>query len=171
MSFPPVLPAGGSRYSARPRSAGGADCRIGDVCCPTGRVHAQGRGLSFPSLGTTPAGVLLLSLSLEDYAKSVLSAHERLDPFRLHEDLLYFLGLFLSDVGKVLSVRQRASRSPSGLRSFRPRPLLPPALDVPSGTFRSHETTGDHVLPRIIKTCSWPADGANIRSLVDSLST
>ncbi|MGA2641850.1 MAG: hypothetical protein ABSG21_13225, partial [Spirochaetia bacterium] len=41
------------------------------------------------ALGTSSKTMLLLSLSLEDYAGSVLAAHEHLDPFRLHEDLLY----------------------------------------------------------------------------------
>ena len=129
-------------------------------------------GQFLSSLGISRKTVLLLSLSLEDYAKSVLSAHEHLDPFRLHEDLLYFLGLFLSDVGKVLSVRQ--ARFTIALPEFDPS-----GLDLFShqlsmflrGLFGRHETRGDHVLPRITKTCSWPADGADIRSLVDSLST
>jgi hypothetical protein len=129
-------------------------------------------GQFLSSLGTSSTAVFLLSLSLEDYAKSVLSAHEHLDPFRLHEDLLYFLGSFLSDVGRIISVRQ--ARFTIALPEFDPL-----GLDLFShqlsmflqGLFSSYGTREDRVLPRIVKTCSWPADGADLRSLVDSLAT
>jgi hypothetical protein len=123
------------------------------------------------SIGKAGTTVLLLSLSLEDYAKSVLSSHEHLDPFRLHEDLLYFLGSFLADVGKALSVRQ--GRYVVALPDFNPS-----GIDIFShqlsmflhGLFGGNGTSGHHVVPRILKTSSWPADGADLRSLVESLS-
>jgi hypothetical protein len=128
-------------------------------------------GQLISSLASSSATVLLLSLSLEDYAKSVLSAHEHLDPFRLHEDLLYFLGSFLSDVGTIVSVRQ--ARFTVALPGFDPV-----GLDLFShqlsmflhGLFGGNGTQGDRVLPRILKSSSWPADGADLRSLVESLS-
>jgi hypothetical protein len=124
------------------------------------------------SLGTGKATVLLLSLSLEDFARSVLLAHEHLDPFRLHEDLGYFLGSFLADVGKALSVRQ--GRFTVALHDFDPA-----ALDLFAhqlslflrGLFGGNGGREDRPPPRILKTCSWPADGSDLRSLVDSLAT
>jgi hypothetical protein len=129
-------------------------------------------GQFLSSLGTSSRTVILLSLSMEDYAKSVLAAHEHLDPFRLHEDLLYFLGSFLSDIGKILSVRQ--GRFTIALPEFDPS-----GLDLFShqlsmflhGLFGGNGTSADRVHPRILKTRSWPADGADLRSLVESLST
>ncbi len=124
------------------------------------------------SMGTSRTTVLLLLLSLEDYANSVLQAHEHLDPFRLHEDLLYFLGSFLVDVGTLLSVKQ--GRFIVALPDFDPA-----GLDLFShqlsmflqGLFGGTETRTERVLPRIVKSRAWPADGADLRSLVESLST
>jgi hypothetical protein len=123
------------------------------------------------SLGTPGTTVFLLSLSLEEYAKSVLTSHEHLDPFRLHEDLLYFLGSFLADVGKALSVRQ--GRCVVALPGFDPA-----GIDIFThqlsmflhGLFGGGGNNVDRVVPRILKTSSWPADGADLRSLVESLS-
>jgi len=123
------------------------------------------------SLGTSSKTVLLLSLSLEEYAKSVLAAHEHLDPFRLHEDLVYFLGSFLADVGKALSVRR--GRFILALPDFDPAGLSLFSHQLSMflhGLFGSNGTRPDQVLPRILKTSSWPADGADLRSLVESLS-
>jgi hypothetical protein len=124
------------------------------------------------SLGSSRTTVLLLALSLEDYATSVLQAHEHLDPFRLHEDLLYFLGSFLVDVGKLFPVRQ--GRFVIALPDFDPAglDLLTHQLSMfLQGLFGGTETRADRVLPRIVKSSSWPADGADLRSLVESLST
>ncbi len=122
------------------------------------------------SLGSGGAAVLLLSLSLEDYARSVLQAHEHLDPFRLHEDLVYFLGSFLVDVGKLLPVRQ--GRFVVALPDFDPAglDLLTHQLSMfLQGLFGGTGTREERVLPRIDKSRSWPADGADLRTLVESL--
>jgi hypothetical protein len=124
------------------------------------------------SIGTSHATVLLLLLSLEEYSTHVLSAHEHLDPFRLHEDLQYFLGSFLADVGKALSIRQ--GRFILALPDFDA-----PRLDLFShqlsmflhGLFGANGTQVDRVPPRILKTSTWPADGPDIRILIGSLSS
>jgi hypothetical protein len=128
-------------------------------------------GQLISSLGTTSKAVLLLSLSLEEFARSVLAAHEHLDPFRLHEDLLYFLGSFISDVGRILSVQKDLFTvalpdfDPAGLDLFTHQLAL-----FLHGLFGDNGTSEKRVLPRILKSSSWPADGADLRSLVDSLS-
>ena len=124
------------------------------------------------SLGTSRTTVLLLSLSLEDYANGVLQAHEHLDPFRLHEDLVYFLGSFLVDVGTLLSLKQGrfiialADFDAAGLDLFSHQLSM-----FLQSLFGGNETRAERVLPRIVKTRSWPADGADLRGLVESLST
>jgi hypothetical protein len=124
------------------------------------------------SIGASRKTVLLLSLSLEEYAKSVLASHEHLDPFRLHEDLCYFLGSFLHDVGKVLSVRQ--GRFIFALPDFDASELdlfIHQLSLFLHGLFGSNGTPADGVNPRVISSVSWPADGADLGSLVASLSS
>jgi hypothetical protein len=139
---------------------------------PEVRVARDEPGQFLSSIGTTSTTVFLLSLSLEDYAKQVLSAHEHLDPFRLHEDLHYFLGSFLADVGRVLAARQARFTvalpdfDPSGVDLFCHQLAM-----FLHALFSGNGAREDRVLPRILKTISWPADGADLRSLVDSLAT
>jgi hypothetical protein len=124
------------------------------------------------SIGASRKTVLLLALSLEDYSKSVLKAHEHLDPFRLHEDLSYFLGSFLSDVGKVLSLRQ--GRFVFALPDFEASGLdllIHQLSQFLHGLFGSNGTAADGVSPRVLGTAAWPADGADLGSLVESLSS
>ena len=138
---------------------------------PDPKTLKDEQGQFISSLGTTGKPVLLLSLSLDEYAKSVLAAHEHLDPFRLHEDLLYFLGSFLSDIGRILSVRQ-------ALFTVALPEFDPAALDLFThqlslflqGMFGGIGAGGKRVLPRIVTSRSWPADGADLKSLVESLS-
>lgn len=123
------------------------------------------------SIGASRKTVLLLCLSLEEYSKGILAAHEHLDPFRLHEDLSYFLGSFLSDVGKVLSVRQGRfifalpDFDASGLDLFIHQLSL-----FLHGLFGSNGTPTAGMNPRVLRSVTWPADGADLGSLVASLS-
>jgi hypothetical protein len=124
------------------------------------------------SIGGSRRTVLLLSLSLEEYSKSVLKAHEHLDPFRLHEDLAYFLGSFLSDIGKVLSLRQ--GRFIFALPDFDPSTLdlfFHQLFLFLQRLFDGNGTQADGVGPRVVRSVSWPADGADLASLVESLSS
>ena len=124
------------------------------------------------SINASRKTVLLLSVSLEEISKGVLKAHEHLDPFRLHEDLSYFLGSFLTDVGKVLAVRQGRfifalpDFEASGLDLFMHQLSL-----FLNGLFGGNGTQADGVSPRIVSSVTWPADGADLGSLVESLSS
>jgi len=124
------------------------------------------------SIGPSRKTVLLLSLSVEDYSRSVLKAHEHLDPFRLHEDLSYFLGSFLSDVGKVLSVKQGLfilalpDFETAGVDLF-----VHQLSQFLRGLFGSNGARADAAGPRVLRSVSWPADGADLESLVASLSS
>ena len=124
------------------------------------------------SIGASHATVLLLSLSVEEYSKSVLKAHEHLDPFRLHEDLSYFLRSFLFDIGKVLSVRPGRfiialpDFEASGLHLFFHQLFL-----FLQSLFGSNGMQTDAAKPRVVRSASWPTDGADLGSLVESLSS
>ena len=123
------------------------------------------------ALGTASPRILLLSLSLEDFSRSVTTAHEHLDPFRLHEDLTYFLGSFLADVGRIMAVRQ--GRFIVGLPEFNEKDLdlfLHQMMAFLHGLFGGNGAPGAPTGPRVLKSAVWPADGGEIRSLVDSLS-
>ena len=125
------------------------------------------------SLTGRPA-VLLVSLSVEEFSRQVLAAHEDLDPFRLHEDLQFFLGTFLADVGKALAVRP--GRFTLALPDFDAG-----TLDVFGhqlqlflrGLFDGDTAAGaaEPAAVRIMRTASWPGDGSDLRSLVESLSS
>jgi hypothetical protein len=124
------------------------------------------------SLPGSHAAVLLVSLSLEDLSREILSVHEDLDPFRLHEDLQFFLGSFLADAGRALSVRP--GRFTLALPDFDAS-----ALDLFShqlslflrGLFGNAEVTEGRASAQVLKSASWPADGADLRVLVESLSS
>jgi hypothetical protein len=116
--------------------------------------------------------VLLLALSTDEYAKKVIASHEHLDPFRLHEDMRYFLGSFLTDIGRAMSVR--SGLFIVGLAGF-------PADDVDlflhqltlffHGLFGGNGRPGSTSGPRMLKGLSWPADGGDMRTLIESLSS
>jgi hypothetical protein len=124
------------------------------------------------SLPGSHAAILLVSLSLEDLSREVLSAHEDLDPFRLHEDLQFFLGSFLADAGRALSVRP--GRFTLALPDFDAS-----AMDLFGhqlslflrGLFGNAEAAEGRASAQVLKTASWPADGADLRALVGSLSS
>ena len=56
--------------------------------------------------GLGSASALFMSISTADYARSLSRANEHLDPFRLHEDISYFLSSFVADMGKAFSIKQ-----------------------------------------------------------------
>ena len=138
---------------------------------PDVRTLKDEQGQFISSVAAAGKPVLLLSMSLDEYARSVLAAHEHLDPFRLHEDLLYFLGSFLSDIGRILSVRQ-------ALFTIALPEFDPASLDLfmhqlslfLHGLFGGNGSGEKRVLPRIAASRSWPADGADLQSLVESVS-
>jgi hypothetical protein len=118
--------------------------------------------------GGPESPALFLSLTLEEYARGVLQGHQHLDPFRLHEDIRYFLGAFVADAGTALDVRQ-------GLFIVGLRAIDPADLDL-----FMHQLTlyldglfggGGSAPPRILKRRSWPAEGDDVRSLIDYLAS
>ena len=121
--------------------------------------------------GAAQSSILLLSLSLEDFSRGVLLSHHDLEPFRLHEDLVFFLGSFLADIGRALPIRQ--GRFVLALPGFDQS-----SLDVLSHQLSLflHGLLGDghgrdpSLAPKILKASRWPADGPDLRSLVESLS-
>jgi hypothetical protein len=121
-----------------------------------------------------PAGadVLMASLSLEDFSRGVLLSHHDLEPFRLHEDLVFFLGSFLADVGRALPIRQ--GRFVLALPGFERSMLdvfshqLSLFLHGLLGDGQGHDPA---LAPKILKVSAWPADGPDLRQLVESLSS
>jgi hypothetical protein len=120
--------------------------------------------------GQSPA--LFLSLSVEDYAQRILAGHEHLDPFRLHEDLHYFLGAFVADTGAAFAVRP--GRFIVALRSIDVSDMdiflhqLTLHLD---GLFGGPERREKEARPRILKTRAWPSNGDDVRALLDDLAS
>ncbi len=120
-------------------------------------------------VGGAGGPALFMALSLEDYARGVLAGHEHLDPFRLHEDIRYFLGAFVADAGTALAIRQ-------GLFIVGLRDIDPADVDL-----FLHQLTlyldglfgggGGPAGPRILKKRSWPAEGNDVRSLIDYLAS
>ncbi len=125
--------------------------------------------------------VLLVSLSLEEFDRQVLAAHEDLDPFRLHEDVQFFLGSFLSDVGKAMAVRPGRYTlalpdfEASGLDVFTHQlSLFLRGLfdgDASAADAFKGDAGGRPEAVRILRTAAWLQGGADLRSLVESLSS
>lgn len=123
-------------------------------------------------VGASRSAALLVALSLEDFSRGVLLSHRDLDPFRLHEDLVFFLGSFLADIGRALPVRQ--GRFVLALPEFDRA-----GLDVLShqlalflqGLLGDTEGRDPARSPKILKVASWPADGPDLQTLVESLSS
>ncbi len=107
------------------------------------------------------------SVSLEAYASGVIASHPYLDPFRLQQDLGYFLGVFLSDAG--VSVAVKPGLYVVGLRNF-------PAVDLDlfahqlflflKGLFGN----GGSGEVRIVKSTPWPVEGMKVPDLLAFLS-
>jgi len=124
------------------------------------------------AVGASRASVLLLALSLEEFSRGVLLSHHDLEPFRLHEDLVFFLGSFLADVGRALPVRQ--GRFILALPDF-DRTSLDVFLHQLSlflhGLLGDGEGRAPSFAPRIVKVAAWPSDGPDLGALVESLSS
>ncbi|MGA2479574.1 MAG: hypothetical protein ABSG63_12560 [Spirochaetia bacterium] len=117
------------------------------------------------------ARILFFSLSLEEYAKKIVSTHAHLDPFRLSEDLQYFLGAFVSDLGTAIPVRQGVFIV--GLQGFEAADLdlfLHQLSMHLHGLFGGNGASEADARPVIRTRRMWPAEGTNIRELVDFLS-
>jgi hypothetical protein len=139
---------------------------------PRAEAAARDETARFVSAFNGRASVQLLSLSTEGLAGRVISSHEHLDPFRLHEDVRYFLDSFIADTGRAFSVRP--GRFVIGLWDFEPADtdlLLHQLTLFLSGLFGVNgSAAGPASSLRILKTASWPDNGGDLRVLVESLS-
>jgi hypothetical protein len=123
------------------------------------------------AFSTANARVLFFSLFLEAYAKAIISAHAHLDPFRLYEDLQYFLVAFVSDLGTAIPVRQGVFIV--ALQGFDKSDLdlfLHQLSVFLHGLFGGNGKSEADERPAIRTTRSWPKDGTNVQELVEFLS-
>ena len=124
------------------------------------------------SFGSAATQILLLSLSVEEYAQSILAAHAHLDPFRLHEDFRYFLSAFVSELGAAITLRQ-------GLFLVALQELDRADIDLflhqlssfLHGLFGGNGTSGASTGPRVLRSRMWPDEAGDLRELVDFFSS
>ena len=124
------------------------------------------------SFGSAGARILVLALSLEEYSRKIIAAHAHLDPFRLHEDLHYFLDSFVADLGLAVPIRQGLFAV--ALENFDAADLdlfLHQLSSFLHGLFGGNGTTSARSGPKILKTRDWPEDGGDIRELLDFLTS
>jgi hypothetical protein len=124
------------------------------------------------SFGAAGTRILFLTLSLHEYSQKIISAHAHLDPFRLHEDLHYFLGSFVTDLGIAIPIRQGLFII--ALENYDTADLdlfLHQLSTFLNGLFGGNGTTGTATGPKILKTRNLPDEGRDIRELLDYLSS
>ncbi|MGD0724667.1 MAG: hypothetical protein ABSB63_03810 [Spirochaetia bacterium] len=129
-------------------------------------------GRYISSLGSAGTRILFLALSLEEYSRKIIAAHAHLDPFRLHEDLHYFLDSFVADVGLAIPIRQGLFIV--ALEGFDATDLdlfLHQLSSFLHGLFGGNGKSGAATGPQILKKSNWPEDGGDIRELLDFLSS
>ncbi len=82
------------------RKARGETMKAGPGPAPGPHVPLPDQVARFLAAPRTPQGpVLFFSVRTAGFERTVLDAHPYLDPFRLHEDIRYFVGTFASDLG------------------------------------------------------------------------
>jgi hypothetical protein len=124
------------------------------------------------AFGASGTKILFLSLSLEEYGRRIISSHAHLDPFRLHEDLHYFLGAFVSDLGKAIPIRQGVYIV--ALQDFDATQLdlflhqLALFLHGLFGGNNQEEITSGL---RVQKTMLWPTEDGDVGKLLEFLSS
>ena len=129
-------------------------------------------GRYISSFGSAGTRILFLALSLEEYSRKIIAAHTHLDPFRLHEDLHYFLDSFVAELGLAVPIRQGLFAV--ALEGFDAADLdlfLHQLSFFLHGLFGGNGTTGAGTRPKILKTRDWPEDGGDIRQLLDFLTS
>lgn len=90
---PAMRRARGEAMKATPGAAAGHEAPLPEQLA---------RFLAAPRPAEAP--VLFLSLKTGAFERRVLDAHPYLDPFRLHEDVRYFVGAFASDLGAAFTL-------------------------------------------------------------------
>jgi len=112
---------------------------------------------------------LFFSVSLEEYQQRILAAHRYLDPFRLQEDLRYFLSAFAADLGVALPLSRGAFLI--GLQDVPPRDLdllLHQLRSFLSTLFGSYDGQGAEAT--VLRTRLYPDDGKDIAELASFLT-
>jgi len=129
-------------------------------------------GRYISSFGSAGKKILFLALSLQAYSERIIAAHAHLDPFRLHEDLHYFLDSFVADIGLAIPIRQGLFTV--ALEGFDATDLdlfLHQLSSFLHGLFGGNGKSGTTTGPKILKTRDWPEEGGDIRELLDFLSS
>jgi hypothetical protein len=139
---------------------------------PSGGTPEEEIGRYISSFGSAGTRILFLALSVEEFSRKIIAAHAHLDPFRLHEDLHYFLDSFVADLGLAVPIRQGLFAV--ALEGFDASDLdlfLHQLTSFLHGLFGGNGTTGTGTRPKILKTRDWPEDGGDIRELLDFLTS
>jgi hypothetical protein len=124
------------------------------------------------SFGSAATHILLLSLSVEEYAHSILAAHAHLDPFRLHEDFRYFLSAFVSELGAAITLRQGLFLvALQGLDRADIDLFLHQLSSFLHGLFGGNGTSEASTGPRVLRSRTWPDEAADLRELVEFFSS
>jgi hypothetical protein len=124
------------------------------------------------SFGSAATQILLLSLSVEEYAQSILAAHAHLDPFRLHEDFRYFLSAFVSELGAAITLRQGLFFvALQGLDRADIDLFLHQLSSFLHGLFGGNGTSEASTGPRVLRSRSWPEEAGDLRELVEFFSS
>jgi len=146
--------------------------RAGPQPVRSGGAPEEEIGRFISSFGSAGTRILFLALSLEEYSRKIIAAHAHLDPFRLHEDLHYFLDSFVAELGLAVSIRQGLYAV--ALEGFEASDLDLFQHQLSSflhGLFGGNGTTGRGAVPKILKTRDWPEDGGDIRELLGFLTS
>ena len=129
-------------------------------------------GRYISSFGSAGTRILFLALSLEEFSRKIIAAHGHLDPFRLHEDLHYFLDAFVADLGLAIPIRQGLFCV--ALEGFDATDLdlfLHQLSSFLSGLFGGNGSSAATARPKILKTRDWPEDGGDILELLAYLTS
>jgi hypothetical protein len=146
--------------------------RAGSQAVRPGAAPEEEVGHYISSFGSGGTRILFLALSLEEYSRKIIAAHAHLDPFRLHEDLHYFLDSFVADLGLAIPIRQGLFIV--ALEGFDAADLdlfLHQLSSFLHGLFGGNGSSGAMARPKILKTRDWPEDGGDIRELLDFLTS
>ena len=152
------------------RSARGETMKAGAAAPARSGATAEeelARVLSQP--GAAGRRFLFLAVSLEEYQKRILAAHRYLDPFRLQEDLRYFLGAYAADLGIALPLAR--GRFLIGLQDIEPRDLdllVHQLCSFLSALFGSYDGQGAEAT--VLRTRLYPDDGNDIAELLAFLT-